>query len=241
MQVRMMERVQRVKEFFDITDRYLESNPIIELRKIILQELLGECNDMTIIDIGCGNGELTKEFLSKNKVTFLDISENMLSLVKRNISESQIKNAIFVNSDISYFTPEHKYDIAVCFGVIAHVEDVLFLIRKLVEITSSGGTIILQFTDSNKLLSRVNQFKYKILNRNICDYKINVTSTSEIYTLLTGEGLTIVKKAKYLPVSPLLSAFNYKTKLKLLLSSYRSRIFSFLRSEVVLCLSKTTL
>jgi ubiquinone/menaquinone biosynthesis C-methylase UbiE len=94
-----MNKAGKSKIYFDNTDIYLRLNPVIKLRKKIIQEILVDQKNMQIIDIGCGNGELTKDFLCSNQVTFLDISNNMLTQAKKNIDAGYIKNATFINSD----------------------------------------------------------------------------------------------------------------------------------------------
>jgi len=233
-----MTKSEKSKEFFNTPGNYLESNVIIVFRKKIIAELLGEIINKRIIDVGCGNGELTIDFIKENQVTFLDFSPNMLSLVKERIQKENLQIASFINSDISFYKPDYKFDIAVCIGVVAHVEDVTELIRKLKEIINDNGIVILQYTAAEKIISRFNRLKSKIVRKDNYNYKINKTTSNEINKILNKEHLTIIKKIKYIPVSPLLSVFNYKTKLKLLLLSYKNIIFSFLGSEIIICLVK---
>ena len=77
-----MGETERVKEYFDKTDDYIKANPVIQVRKKIIGEIVGELKGKQIIDIGCGNGELTREFIYNNRITFLDISEKMLELAR---------------------------------------------------------------------------------------------------------------------------------------------------------------
>jgi ubiquinone/menaquinone biosynthesis C-methylase UbiE len=233
-----MSKSEKSKEFFNTSENYLASNVIIVLRKRIIAELLGEINDKSIIDIGCGNGELTVDFLNNNQVTFLDISPNMLSLIKEKIPNENIYNASFINSDFLFYKPDNKFDIAVCVGVVAHIEDVRELIKKLRKIVKDNGIIILQYTAAEKLISRFNRLRNKIINKENYNYKINITTSSEILKILEKEHLTILLQTRYIPVSPLLSIFSYKIKLKLLLLSYKNKLYSFLGSEVIIYLMK---
>jgi cyclopropane fatty-acyl-phospholipid synthase-like methyltransferase len=233
-----MSKSEKSKDFFNNPENYLTSNVIIVLRKKIIAELLYGINNKRIIDIGCGNGELTIDLLKNNRVTFLDISSNMLSLVKEKIQKENLQNASFINSDFSLYTPEDKFDVAVCVGVVAHVESLKELIGKLKEIINDDGIIILQYTAAEKLISRFNQLKCKILNIDHYNYQINITSSDEINEALTEEHLTTIKKTRYIPVSPLLSIFSYKFKLKLLSIFYKTKLFSYIGSEIIVYLVK---
>jgi cyclopropane fatty-acyl-phospholipid synthase-like methyltransferase len=235
-----MEKTKKVKEYFDNTDSYIKENPIIQLRKKIINELLGDIKDKQIIDIGCGNGELSKDFIYTNRITFIDISEKMLDLVKLNIPKEQLNHASFVNSDILNFCTDQAFDLVICVGVIAHVEDISGLLDKIKELSTDDGIIILQYSASEKLISKFNQLRNGLCRKDICHYHINFTSSLFINKLLFKTGLNIIKKAKYLPVSPLFSIFSYRTKIKYLNFFYKSKLFAFLDSEIILYLSKAS-
>ena len=235
-----MGETERVKEYFDKTDDYIKANPVIQGRKKIIGEIVGELKGKQIIDIGCGNGELTREFINNNRITFLDISEKMLELARMNISEEHLNRASFVNSDILSLKTDKTYDLVVCIGVVAHVENISGLLNKLKELVTDGGIILLQYTASEKLISKFNQLRNGLFSKTRADYnyKINLTGSFLMEKLLNQTGLIIIRKVKYLPVSPLFSVFNYKTRIKYMGFSYKNRFLSLLGSEIILSLSK---
>jgi ubiquinone/menaquinone biosynthesis C-methylase UbiE len=235
-----MRKTKGVKEYFDKTDDYIKANPVIQVRKKIIGEIVGNLKDKQIIDVGCGNGELTREFVFGNRITFLDISDKMLDLARLNISEEHLNHASFVNSDILSFKTEKTFDLVVCTGVVAHVENIQGLLNKLKEIVKDDGMILLQFSASEKLISKFNQLRNGLFRkaRSNYNYKINLTSSSFIEKLLNNCGLIIIKKVKYLPVSPLFSIFNYKSRIKFMEASYKNRLLSYFGSEIILSLSK---
>lgn len=234
-----MTRAEKSKEYFDNTKNYLGSNPVISLRKTIIRDLIGEQKNKQILDVGCGNGELTRDFIFNNHITFLDISQKMLGLAKKNISNENLVNAEFENIDISLFKPNRSFDIVICVGVLAHVDSLSELIYKVNEITSPNGIIILQFTASEKLLSRINHIRYKFFSKDNYNYEVNQVESSKINSLLNSAGLKIIKKVNHFPVSPLFSFFNYQTKLQLLQWSYKNHLLSYFGSESILLLSKS--
>jgi len=234
-----MKRSVKSKEYFDNTENYLGSNPIITLRKTIIRDLIGEQKNKQILDVGCGNGELTSDFIFNNHITFLDISQKMLDLTKKNISNDNLINTEFENIDISLFKPDRKFDLVICVGVLAHVDSVSDLISKLNEITSENGRIILQFTANEKLLSRINLIRYKYFSRDQYKYDVNKVSSSKMDSLLNSAGLKIIKKISYSPVSTFFSFFNYQKKIQLLELSYKNHFLSYFGSESILLLSKS--
>jgi ubiquinone/menaquinone biosynthesis C-methylase UbiE len=200
--------------------------------------MLGEQNNKQIIDIGCGNGELTNDFIYTNQITFLDISVNMLALAKRSIDADYLKNAKFINSDIANYKSDVKFDIAICVGVLAHLESISAVLMKLEEITASNGIIILQYTAAEKMISILNRVKYKLFGRNKYRYNVNLTNSNEIRELIHLYGLDIIKEVSHIPVSPFLSLFNSSVKQKLLQLSYKNKLFSHFGSESILYLTK---
>lgn len=236
-----MNNSEKSEAFFSNTDYYLKSNPVIQLRKVIVANLLTAISDKQILDIGCGNGEITKDFLERNKVTFLDLSANMLNLAKENVKAELIPESTFVNTDFAHFKTDIRFDIVVCMGVVAHVNDIREFLNKLKKISTEEGIILLQYSASEKLISKFNRLRNGLLSRSNHDYnyKINSTSSDQMQKLIIEAGLTILKRVNYLPVSPLFSVFNYATKVRLLELFYRKGLLSSFGSEIILYISNT--
>jgi hypothetical protein len=110
---------------------------------------------------------------------------------------------------------------------------------KLVEITKNTAIILLQYTSAEKMISVLNQVRYKFSNKNKYDYSVNLTSSSEIKQLLHHYGLNILIEVKHIPISPFLSLFSYNKKYRLLEISYKTKFFSYFGSESILYLSKS--
>jgi len=82
-----------VKHHFD-TPKYLTAASInIEARCLAAAHFLRESiADKDVLDIGCGDGSLSIQFLDKCKsLTLLDASSNMLRIAKENIPDSSGK------------------------------------------------------------------------------------------------------------------------------------------------------
>ncbi|MBK7712562.1 MAG: class I SAM-dependent methyltransferase [Bacteroidales bacterium] len=74
-----MIKSEKVKTFFDEDVNYSDSNFCIKVRKDFISNICQNKSFKSIIDIGCGTGELSIPFLSnKNSLTLIDISEKML-------------------------------------------------------------------------------------------------------------------------------------------------------------------
>jgi 2-polyprenyl-3-methyl-5-hydroxy-6-metoxy-1,4-benzoquinol methylase len=233
-----MEKNRKITGFFSKSENYLDNNSIIELRKLIIKDLVGDVNNKKIIDIGCGDGSLSIDFISDNQVTFLDLTIKMLELVKHKIPEEFKKNATIVNSDIINYESIDKYDISICIGVYAHVEDIDLLTLKLLEITKQSGIIIIQYSNSTNLISILNKIKNKLLLRRKYLYKTNNHSTKMIKKTISKSKLYIKYNKSYWPVSPFFLAFKAHTKINVLKYFYKNNFLSKFGSEKVLLLKK---
>lgn len=194
------------------------------MRKYILKSLLPELQGKLILDLGCGNGSITLDLVNQNHVTFVDLSSKMLEIVSNSIPvESQV-NADIIQSSIEEYKPESKFDIVVCFGVLAHVDDIYVSLTKILDLVNPDGVIYLQFTDWDnqmvKLLALKQLFKKKV------KYKTNRTKISDIQSFINKNNHTISKSINYFPVLPFMSFLSIKKRfniLKYLLNSSVSK------------------
>jgi cyclopropane fatty-acyl-phospholipid synthase-like methyltransferase len=234
----MLSHTEKSKEFFNNTDNYIRSNVIISFRKLLVKKLLGNFKDKEIIDIGCGNGELSIEYLPENSITYLDVSEKMLDVVRNKIPSDLKDKTTFINDDINSVPSVKKYDIVLCIGVAAHVYDIENLFLKLSTLIKDGGILLFQYSDYRKFITRLNRLKAKLLNSDSYNYKINQTTSMDIEMHLKNAGFHITAKEPYFPVSPFFLPFRQKNRLKLVTYSNKNRLFRLFGSEIILVLKK---
>ena len=89
-----------VKKFFDNAQRYLNNNSEnINIRKLILGDMLKSINKDRILDVGCGDGSISIPLLDNdNQLTLLDFSHEMLKLAKLNVKEKYSKSIEMIKS-----------------------------------------------------------------------------------------------------------------------------------------------
>src|ERR1043166_2404326 len=98
----MNSTTERAKVFFHNPDLYLTKNYDISLRAAIVKQLLGEINNCRILDLGCGDGTISSQFLpANNHVTMVDMSAEMLERAKRATPEEYVAQVEYVHSDIA--------------------------------------------------------------------------------------------------------------------------------------------
>ena len=116
----MTTRTERAKTFFSNPDLYLRGNHRVSLRAHFVRELLGDVRNSRILDLGCGDGRISAQFLpAGNHVTMLDLSDGMLERVKNNVPTEYAARVNYVKSDIFAFNPGAVYDVVLCIGVLA--------------------------------------------------------------------------------------------------------------------------
>lgn len=197
-----MKKIDIVKAYFNDPNNYLNDNNDIALRAIIISEILGDISNNMILDIGCGDGTLSRHFLDKNKVTFLDFSENMLQTAKNLTDEHKLKNAAFINSNFLDFNTVEKFDVVLCIGVLAHITDIKLFLSRIKSSLKKSGKIIIQISDKDKILSKClrkiknTQIPF-ILNKKRYPYQINYLSKTNLFDNLNSLGFRIVFEKYY--------------------------------------------
>lgn len=224
---------QKVASYFKETGKYTIKNPIIKLRKRIVRDVIGQINNKLVLDVGCGDGSLTIEYISNNQISFLDITNEMLDIVKSKISSDNQVNAEYINSDILNLQTEKNFDIIVCIGVFAHISNIDELVNKLKCLIKENGKIILQFTDARNLITRLYLFKTKYLSKNRYSYQLNIHTKNQIKKIIKKNDLQIFQSKSYWPVFPFFSPFGFKAQVYLLSIFYQNRFLSKFGSEKV--------
>src|SRR5713101_2841916 len=132
----------RVREFFD-TGEYVTANPNIAVRSLLVRRMLGGVDACSILDVGCGDGSLSLQFLpAARHITLLDLSPAMLERARRGTPEQYRERVAYVNSDVLDFKPKQLYEIVLCVGVLAHVPFIQDVIRRLSEALAHEGRCI---------------------------------------------------------------------------------------------------
>ncbi|MDG5471344.1 class I SAM-dependent methyltransferase [Jeotgalibacillus sp. ET6] len=91
--------------------RSRKDSPNQAIETPIIYELLGDFQDQTILDIGCGDASFGKELLEKGAASYTGIEGS------RQMAEAAKENLASLNGEVLHFTmeaydyPEHTYDI----------------------------------------------------------------------------------------------------------------------------------
>src|ERR1700722_1685685 len=112
----------------------------IRVRIETIKEFLGDRKPENILDIGCGDGSLSLHLLGKsNRITLLDRSTSMLNIAKSSVSTEAQERVTIVNDDfMSAPLKEKSFEMILCVGVMAYIDDRRAFVQKIVSLLKPG-------------------------------------------------------------------------------------------------------
>ena len=175
------------------------NNPDINLYKIIVK-LLSKRNLSSLLDIGCGNGNLLKYIKSQLKelqLTGIDLSS------VQGFDDVKIINQSFLEYEWS-----EKYDVITSLATIEHIAEVSDFVTKVHSKLSKGGIFFVMTMNDDSILYRASRILKalglrKSFKRLYDKHHINHFSHHSLKKLLKQKGFSIEKS--YLHDAPLKS------------------------------------
>ena len=226
-----------VKLFFNKLDYLKNSSDRILIRSNLVKKFLGNLSQTQILDIGCGDGSLSLQYLEgDNSITFVDVSDKMLDRVKEQVSVEFLKNVTFVNAPFESIIFDKQFDVVLCVGVIAHVASVEELFKKIDKILKPGGVLVLETTPNPYPIGKL-LFPYYCL-RNLllgsgARYSKNRLKVAELMKITSSINLTLLQSVRYSFPLPGMSHWPQSIKLKYTLFTLNNSLMSKLGSEHV--------
>lgn len=168
----------------------LNCENFMEWRKVTQQDdfrryssLVGDIENNTILDFGCGNGGFLSYAKEKAHRTIgVELDENSREHMKMDHLE--------VYPNISYIPPDVKFDLIVSFHVFEHLKDPALVLKKLSSLIKPEGKIILEMPNSDDALKTIynceefSQFTYR-------DDHLMLFNTSNISLLVEKSGMKV--------------------------------------------------
>lgn len=153
-----LDRITQVTTGFERPEWYFRERSFnIRLRAETVRHFLQGSRPGRILDIGCGDGSNSLQLLTpQNHVTLLDRSANMLARAMSKIPPGLSTFVEILNEDFMTAKLEaSSYDLVICLGVLAYVEDVRSFISRVCSLLKPSGTVIMECTDSRHLINRL--------------------------------------------------------------------------------------
>ena len=121
-----------------------------DVKKIVLP-LLEKNNNMKILDIGCGTGQLAKEISDEYPfVDYLgiDVTKNMISLAKKSNDGKKVR---FINKSVDDFICDERFDIIICTHAFPYFPNKEKAMSKMYKLCKEGGKVIIVSSSTNNL------------------------------------------------------------------------------------------
>lgn len=195
-----MERKAEVKTFFEQTDIYFNFDYNIKIRTETVAEFIGDTDYQNVLDMPCGNGFISlKNSEHFDQLSLVDFSENMIALAKEIALKEHVKDVSFTCGDIFKTSfKEGEFDLIISLGILAHIDDIDRFLNYIQSRVKSGGTIIIQNTNSAHFYSGLIRL-YLGVRRLIGKdkYRLNKVKASTLENSFKKAGFTCEKVFRY--------------------------------------------
>ncbi|MDR0723255.1 MAG: class I SAM-dependent methyltransferase [Treponema sp.] len=115
----------------------------------LLKHIPKNCN--TILDVGCGTGELTKKLVSYSKeIIGIDISENMIHEAKKRNNDEKI-TYLKVSVEKYFEEADKTFDIIISIAALHHMDEEKILQMMKNKLTRNGKIVILDLVKSETI------------------------------------------------------------------------------------------
>lgn len=139
-----IERVAMLAEEYDhqwgVLSDFIRYHPGARHRRRLIGKIVRGLSCRTILDVGCGPGELVylfRQILEGCELTGCDLSPEVIAADRQ-----RIPDANFHVLDVSSDTLDDQFDLVVCSEVIEHIEDQAAVFRNLAAMVNPGGNLL---------------------------------------------------------------------------------------------------
>ncbi|MBO5884512.1 MAG: methyltransferase domain-containing protein [Clostridia bacterium] len=128
------------EQYKELREQEINANNLIEIP--IMKSMFPSLKDKTILDLGCGAGDMDNYFFKNGakSVLGIDISQNMLNEAKQNVTSKNAEFKLLKMEDIS--TINQKFDIVYSSLAFHYVEDMDKLLTDIYNLLNDGGILI---------------------------------------------------------------------------------------------------
>jgi len=239
------DRRKFVTEFFSKDDYLRNSSDRIKVRSSIIKRYISDSFFTSVLDVGCGDGSLSLPYCAQfNSLMLNDLSVQMLSRCIVNADPDCSSIITTFQGDIFDETfPSLKFDLIICVGVIAHVDDPIVFLQKLDSVLEKGGMIIVETTENpypvGAFLSRVKLVNYSVKQDTLYKaYPKNRLPVHDLNSFFINSGYEILGEDKFSIPLPTMSKWPHKLKYFYTLLTWKIPFLSYFGSEYVACFKK---
>lgn len=146
--------------------------------------------DESILDVGCGTGNLTAALLRAlspaGKITAVDISARMIEIARTKLDDPRIR---WIIGPIERLDPlGESFDRIVCFSVWPHLVDPVAAARLFYQMLPAGGMLYIWHLISREAVNKI----HSGASEAVCDHLL--APATDTAALLEKAGFSIVEK-----------------------------------------------
>jgi ubiquinone/menaquinone biosynthesis C-methylase UbiE len=198
----------RIKQAFEKPQWYLTKTEYnIKVRVATVKEFVKDTAPRKILDIGCGDGSLSSHLLNENsRLTLIDRSKSMLEIAAARIPPELSSHVEILNQDfMAAQLAEKSYDLVICVGVLAYVEQLRLFLAKIASVLAPGGTVIMECSDGSHFIRRAYR-AYSALRRNLGtgEFETVARSSAEVVETFKELGFEPIGRFRYSQTLPVL-------------------------------------
>lgn len=136
-------------EYKEMREGQINANELIEIP--IIKTMLPDLKGKRILDLGCGNGSMSKYFIENGAeyVLALDISQNMIDEAKQKNSHEKITYDVLGMENIS--TIKEKFDLVFSSLAFHYIEDFNKLTSDIYNLLNENGMLLYSQEHPNAL------------------------------------------------------------------------------------------
>jgi 2-polyprenyl-3-methyl-5-hydroxy-6-metoxy-1,4-benzoquinol methylase len=181
-------------EYYAEKHRNWFNNPNKALFQLIADQVAGLAPDAAVLDVGCGKGALLSYLRDRNPrldLTGIDFSENVAAT-----------GITFIKDDFLQHDFVRKFDLVTSLAVIEHVVDIHGFVRRLMELCTPEGYIVIMTLNDRGMLYRVARALAHLgyigpLVRLYERHHVNHFNRSSLRQLTEINGLTVMKSISH--------------------------------------------
>lgn len=131
---------QFYSEYIAMRETHVNANDLLEIP--VMKELMPDLKGKTVLDLGCGYGEMSKFFIEQGaiRVVACDISENMIKLAQMHNADDRIEYKILSMEELSLIN--EKFDFVFSSLAFHYVEDYNKLINDIYNHLNTNGILL---------------------------------------------------------------------------------------------------
>ncbi len=195
-----MARIEKIQRFFARETTYLKKDFNIRMRAEIVKSLAGPICGSKILDLGCGDGFISRQYLNNGNLVFMvDVSEDMLELARTAAPETGSFECKYIRANFLDYAFSERFDVILCLGVLAHVPSIDGAFQSIRSHLLDTGTCIIQWTDYQRLAGKAMGIYTAMIERinRTYGYRLNHLRSSDVIRTARGHGLFPVCFTRY--------------------------------------------